>query len=41
MGGSFLQLVAKGSQDLPLTGNPQMTFLKVYTEDIQISPQSQ
>ena len=28
MGGSFLQLVAKGNQDKPLTGNPQMTFFK-------------
>ena len=29
MGGGLLQLVAYGSQDIYLTGNPQITFFKV------------
>ena len=33
MGGGLIQLVAYGSQDIYLTGNPQITFLKVFTED--------
>ena len=28
MGGGLLQLVAYGAQDISLTGNPQITFLK-------------
>ena len=28
MGGGLLQLVAKGPQDIFLTGNPQITFFK-------------
>ena len=31
-----MQLVAMGSQDVFLTGNPQITFLKWFIEDIQI-----
>ena len=30
MGGGLMQLVAYGAQDIYLTGNPQITFLKVY-----------
>ena len=41
MGGSFLQLVAKGGQDLPLTGNPQMTFFKsIYRRHTNFSSES-
>ena len=29
MGGGLMQLVAMGSQDVFLTGNPQITFFKV------------
>ena len=29
MGGGLIQLVAYGSQDMYLTGNPQITFLRV------------
>ena len=29
MGGGLMQLVAYGAQDIYLTGNPQITFLKV------------
>ena len=29
MGGGLMQLVAYGSQDIYLTGNPQITFFKV------------
>ena len=36
MGGGLLQLVATGAQDIFLTGNPEMSFLKVYIRDIQI-----
>ena len=36
MGGGLIQLVALGSQDVYLTGNPQITFLKQYIKDIQI-----
>ena len=28
MGGALLQLVALGSQDIPIVGNPQMTYFK-------------
>ncbi len=28
MGGGLIQLVAYGSQDMYLTGNPQITFFK-------------
>ena len=28
MGGGLMELVAKGSQDIYLTGNPQITFFK-------------
>ena len=28
MGGGLMQLVAYGAQDIYLTGNPQITFLK-------------
>ena len=30
MGGGLLQLVAYGAQDVYLTGNPQITFFKLY-----------
>ena len=33
MGGGLMQLVAYGAQDIYLTGNPQITFFKVVTED--------
>ena len=36
MGGGLLQLAAYGSQDTYLTGNPQITFLRVYTINIHI-----
>ena len=36
MGGGLMQLVAIGAQDVFLTGNPQITFLKQYIEDILI-----
>ena len=29
MGGGLMQLVAYGSQDIYLTGNPQITFFKI------------
>ena len=29
MGGGLMQLVAYGAQDIYLTGNPQITFLKL------------
>ena len=35
MGGGLLQLVAYGAQDVSLTGNPQITFLILFLEDIQ------
>ena len=38
MGGGLLQLVADGQQDVFLTGNPQITFFKAVSEDIQIFP---
>ena len=38
MSSSMLQLSAYGPQDLYLTGNPQITFLKLSTEDTQIFP---
>ena len=37
MGGGLMQLVAYGAQDIYLTGNPQITFLRLFTEDIQTS----
>ena len=33
MGGGLMQLVAYGAQDVYLTGNPQITFSKLSTED--------
>ena len=33
MSSSMLQLSAYGPQDLYLTGNPQITFLKLFTVD--------
>ena len=33
MGGGLMQLVAYGAQDIYLTGNPQITFLKLSTAD--------
>ena len=38
MGGGLMQLVAMGAQDVYLTGNPQITFLKLSTEDTLTSP---
>ena len=35
MGGGLMQLVAYGAQDVYLTGNPQITFSKLSTEDTQ------
>ena len=37
MGGGLMQLVAYGAQDVYLTGNPQITFSKLSTEDIPTS----
>ena len=37
MGGGLMQLVAYGAQDIYLTGNPQITFSRLYTEDIPTS----
>ena len=36
MGGGLIQLVSLGIQDEYLTGNPQITFLKQFTEGILI-----
>ena len=36
MSGGLMQLVAYGAQDVYLTGNPQITFLKWYIKDILI-----
>ena len=33
MGGGLLQIVAYGSQDIYLTGNPKPIFLKQFIED--------
>ena len=33
-----MQLVAYGAQDIYLTGNPQITFFKLSTEDTLTSP---
>ena len=33
MAGALMQLVAYGAQDVYLTGNPQITFSKLSTED--------
>ena len=38
MGGGLMQLVAYGAQDVYLTGNPQITFSKLSTEDTQTFP---
>ena len=35
MAGGLIQLVAYGAQDIYLTGNPQITILKMFTEDTQ------
>ena len=35
MTGGLMQLVAYGAQDTYLTGNPQVTFLKLFIEDTQ------
>ena len=40
MGGGLMQLVAYGAQDIYLTGNPQITFLKLSTVDTLTSPWS-
>ena len=37
MGGGLMQLVAYGAQDIYLTGNPQITFLKLSTAGILTS----
>ena len=37
MGGGLLQIVAHGAQDVYLTGNPQILFLKPFIGVIQIS----
>ena len=37
MGGGLMQLVAYGAQDIYLTGNPQITFSKLSTEDTDLS----
>ena len=34
--GGLMQLVSYGSENLYLTGNPQITFLKPHIEDILI-----
>ena len=36
MAGALMQLVAYGAQDVYLTGNPQITFSKLSTEDTPI-----
>ena len=36
MGGGLLQMVAYGLHDTMLTGNPQISFLKLYIENIRI-----
>lgn len=36
MGGGLIQIVSYGSEDITLTGNPEITFLQQYIEDIQI-----
>ena len=41
MPGALLELVAKGSQDIFLTGNPNIIYLEVYIKDILIFPQNQ
>ena len=41
MGGGLMQLVAYGAQDIYLTGNPQITFFKVLTEDTLTSQWNQ
>ena len=34
--GGLIQMVAYGAQDIILTGNPKMTFLKVFLGDTLI-----
>ena len=36
MPGGVLQLIMYGAQDFYLTGNPQISFLKLFIEDILI-----
>ena len=36
MGGGTLQLVAYGGQDIHIIGNPELSFLNQFTEDIPI-----
>ena len=36
MSGGLLQLVAYGAQDIYISGNPQITFLKIIIEGILI-----
>ena len=36
MGGGLMELVARGAQDIYLTGNPQITFFKRFIKDILI-----
>ena len=36
MGGGLLQIVAYGLNDTMLTGNPQISFLKLFLENIPI-----
>ena len=40
MTGGLLQLIAYGSQDLYLTGNPTITFFKKFIGDILIFQQN-
>ena len=37
MGGGLMQLVAYGAQDIYLTGNPQITFLRLSTTHTNFS----
>ena len=36
MGGGYIQLVAKGDEDLYLIGSPQITFLNLFSVNIQV-----
>lgn len=36
MGGGLIQIASYGLQDIFLIGNPQITFLKQFIENIQI-----
>ena len=41
MGGGLMELVAKGAQDIYLTGNPQITFFKtIYKRHTNFSIES-